>query len=79
MKITSLFEKHEYVLSFVTILVVVTASNLHAVFGLDMLFLDDNARLPKGHDDIRTTIIFFRGRVGMDADWTQRESNKIKS
>ncbi len=35
---------HEYIVSFCLIFLVVTISNLHAVFGLDMLWKDDNVR-----------------------------------
>ncbi|MDB4575813.1 hypothetical protein N9112_02525 [bacterium] len=40
----SFFEKHEYILIFSIIFLIVTVSNLSAVFGLDILFQDDNAR-----------------------------------
>lgn len=42
-RISSLL-KNEYVQSFLIIIIVVTAANLHTVFGLDILFNDDNAR-----------------------------------
>ena len=44
MQIANIIEKHEYKFSFLIIFLVVTISNLHSVFGLDMLLQDDNYR-----------------------------------
>lgn len=44
MRIIQHIKNHEYIFSFTAIFLVVTTSNLHSVFGLDMLLHDDNYR-----------------------------------